>query len=1362
MKNIKKTVILTSIILIILLALNLSNAATQVGCSQTSNPAPIVTIKPLQGEKAFNITINYPCTADFINLSRCQGNKCTSFSYNEQFPSVESFVDNDALLEWNKDYTYKIAPYYTHSGMFGDESIVVGNLGDIECWKQAVGNNFCVNMIYYENFKDYLQTYGYGSSSGADFQRDFTNYVDFEFTPRLNQAWNCNSNNILSNVVDCNKNPNQACIADETGTKCRDRTDCNFVNIFGLYTTKDSCEDNGENYCFFDKATSVVDKCYSCQPEMDCVDYKTKNSCERDNCNAGRCKWNDIFPTLGVGACVDTTPSKENCKFCDKNGTGAVGNQQAFNKVFDSCSESRAGALSTLSKPCVYNVQFQKAEGCDKANCQTLGINNCGTINPVINTADNSLLTKGNDKCSLGICLSSITCAKDADGDNANDCTTYSCEQDVYAPETRNILTTHQGIAEIIDLKIWDRINPDDKGSYQSSPDYKTRFCLVTPTQACDNTNNYPYETTNRKLIVSNLELKDFVTGTKYADLQLGVNTLKAYSIDPSKNREVVKQITFSACNGCSGPILTNLAITDSNLVNGVYYTSNTKPTINVRFDVGAEIINPRLISSTGTITLTSSKTGLSIDNSFTITQNLAESSYTLVADAKNSNGVSMRAPINQQLVVDATPPRVTINPIKNQIIKSSDVTLQLVFSEEININNNSIILAEEFYPTLYTKQLNNKDISFKLQKTANTYTYNANLTEGKKIIFIDAQDNAGNKLNLQSEFFIHLDGEPLKLVLTKPIFGATALNKFDITLETSANATCQYEFDKIPPLTGPAPSSPKTVDNFIEHNIFGFEIKDLRPHKLQVFCKKADCSSNCSNSEMFDLRVDKTKPSILSAYALPDVVAEQESNGDFLTTLRLQTDKLTSCKFDDTTQDINSMTNEFPDYNLIPRTVHLAELRVPAEKDYTYFVSCISSAGMAVDKASTIKFKVDLNAPLKIYDVTQKVFSSKTIELKVQTNKKAKCKYFGEKNGQRATTESWFTDAQGNTIESRDLRQTVDATNLLGLGIDAGDVSYRVKCSYNNFITGNIEESDVLIKTTIDTTPPTMINVDATSPLGILKSYDLDRLQVSLLAEDKESGISHYYYKVRTAGLGNILVDWAKSEIQDGTKFFITTDHRGKPLSLVDGSEYIIDAKAVNKAGIEGLETSSDIVEIDVSLAPPQCQNKRWDWDKGELDEDCGGVCGACNEGQNCNADNDCKSDKCDKKINKCIELCGLQDCRIGEECRRNDHCESNKCENKLCVENPCSNGLIDGSETDIDCGGSCQKCTENANCVINTDCDQGLLCEKLKCIRVKDDLDSDGVPDKIDTCPKTPKGEILDKKGSADSQKYTQGDEK
>ncbi|KKR66599.1 MAG: hypothetical protein UU09_C0050G0001, partial [Microgenomates group bacterium GW2011_GWA2_40_6] len=64
--------------------------------------------------------------------------------------------------------------------------------------------------------------------------------------------------------------------------------------------------------------------------------------------------------------------------------------------------------------------------------------------------------------------------------------------------------------------------------------------------------------------------------------------------------------------------------------------------------------------------------------------------------------------------------------------------------------------------------------------------------------------------------------------------------------------------------------------------------------------CKKTDCSTNCSNSEMFDLRVDKTKPSILSAYALPDVVAEQESNGDFLTTLRLQTDKLTSCKFDD------------------------------------------------------------------------------------------------------------------------------------------------------------------------------------------------------------------------------------------------------------------------------------------------------------------------------------------------------------------------------------------------------------------------------------------------------------------------------
>ncbi len=46
------------------------------------------------------------------------------------------------------------------------------------------------------------------------------------------------------------------------------------------------------------------------------------------------------------------------------------------------------------------------------------------------------------------------------------------------------------------------------------------------------------------------------------------------------------------------------------------------------------------------------------------------------------------------------------------------------------------------------------------------------------------------------------------------------------------------------------------------------------------------------------------------------------------------------------------------------------------------------------------------------------------------------------------------------------------------------------------------------------------------------------------------------------------------------------------------------------------------------------------------------------------------------------------------------------------------CSNGIRDGNETAVDCGGNCPtKCSENQACKKNEDCDSGLICDKLVC---------------------------------------------
>jgi hypothetical protein len=85
------------------------------------------------------------------------------------------------------------------------------------------------------------------------------------------------------------------------------------------------------------------------------------------------------------------------------------------------------------------------------------------------------------------------------------------------------------------------------------------------------------------------------------------------------------------------------------------------------------------------------------------------------------------------------------------------------------------------------------------------------------------------------------------------------------------------------------------------------------------------------------------------------------------------------------------------------------------------------------------------------------------------------------------------------------------------------------------------------------------------------------------------------------------------------------------------------------------------------------------------ETDIDCGGFdCGACGEGQTCNADADC---------------------------------DTNSCADKVCVAATCMDGKVNQDETDVDCGGpNCDKCGDGLACVLPADCTSGVCDEQMK----------------------------------------------
>jgi hypothetical protein len=138
------------------------------------------------------------------------------------------------------------------------------------------------------------------------------------------------------------------------------------------------------------------------------------------------------------------------------------------------------------------------------------------------------------------------------------------------------------------------------------------------------------------------------------------------------------------------------------------------------------------------------------------------------------------------------------------------------------------------------------------------------------------------------------------------------------------------------------------------------------------------------------------------------------------------------------------------------------------------------------------------------------------------------------------------------------------------------------------------------------------------------------------------------------------------------------------------------------------------------------------------ETDVDCGGAdCGAtCPDGYDCTADGDCISGSCAGNLcRSCSDgvqngtetdidcggtACGAT-CLVGDTCSASTDCQAPA----LCTAGACTapvscfNGLQDGTETDIDCGGSCAAdCAFRQGCSVDGDC-QSNLCVANVCTR-------------------------------------------
>ena len=193
----------------------------------------------------------------------------------------------------------------------------------------------------------------------------------------------------------------------------------------------------------------------------------------------------------------------------------------------------------------------------------------------------------------------------------------------------------------------------------------------------------------------------------------------------------------------------------------------------------------------------------------------------------------------------------------------------------------------------------------------------------------------------------------------------------------------------------------------------------------------------------------------------------------------------------------------------------------------------------------------------------------------------------------------------------------------------------------------------------------------------------------------------------------------WSDTKTSDG----ITIDTSLRPASCYDGTkngdETDVDCGGscktceLNKKCFDNADCKSNYCSVEGICKEPKCNDNAKNGK--ETDEDCGGSCSGCEVGEDCKTNSDCKSGlKCDSSTKTCVESnscsnnkidfgtgetdidCGgpCLACEDGQDCIENTDCKSLSCSNSKCQTPSCTDKVKNGDESDIDCGDNCNPC--------------------------------------------------------------------
>jgi len=755
-------------------------------------------------------------------------------------------------------------------------------------------------------------------------------------------------------------------------------------------------------------------------------------------------------------------------------------------------------------------------------------------------------------------------------------------------------------------------------------------------------------------------------------------------------------------------------------------------------------------------------------------------------------------------------------------------------FREPVMINKEALVYVADLQGNLPASSPDYEITKVLIGANKYDYTATSHLDDGRYEFIVNATNNNGMDVITQVTFEVNVSAMPIWVskptnkYVVRPDFGASTENNFFLELRSERNSMCKYSRANT--------NASKTLkQNFIdfpfsfEHNSTnevlnykssvdinalqsGYDLTGGDLISISVICNETQ-SERYSYKTIF-LAVDTTPPQI-TVSSDPQPVLSFE---DHKTNLSIITNDLSVCKTiqlnpippsGDILNFIRKAGTTFPSFsNFTKEYSEMVNVYVdPAEYNYSLNISCenlanqlsyqlydlkvnlditenfefvtnrpptylnstsVNISGTVVNSYTACDYKIDNSTTLKPL-VNIGTSSGKQLLSATETMSEGEHKIIVNCSSIAGTKEKTFkVDTTGPSLDINVSDKTCSLTKIEanfpvtdpnnGSGPDkvyynisfdgdttndlSGSVSVNAgNASLSKSIPSGLEGENFTIiayakdnagnqgaqKTSqkVMVTNSSLSVCDKSPPLIVLnesKNTDTKEWTILVNCTDAGSGCKgEFKYSVLTN--------------QSAICSYSSTKNLMDPITIENSSRLCIAVYDNNNNNA----TSSKIYDV---TYPLYCYNGVQD--TNETDVDCGGQCASCDLNDACLANSDCQSNYC--YAGTCKEAscsdgikngqesaidCGgslCQTCDVGSRCIADSDCSSKNCNTYTCAAPSCTNNKKDGFETSLNCGGSdCVACDLEQACLTNSDCSSN-YCDQDKSCAIDPSIDSDG----------------------------------